>query len=374
MITIPAEHRAPDVERMDAAMKWLLRLRDENATHRDVTEWLNWYESDERNTQAFDAMQEFWQRTGQLGAGPDGVERIARIGHVDSVRETSRSRNEEQLNLRSIRRWVGRLHRPAGIGIAAGLMLVAGTALLANFFSARGPIDASLRTEIQPPMVRHTQLPDSSSVDLAVNSSVSVEYTATHRTLNLQSGEAFFSVAPNHARPFIVKAIGLRIRAVGTQFNVREADDRVVVTVAEGTVDVYPARSDEIGADRSAVSVSGALRLSAGNEVTWVVATGERIVRATDAERALAWRVGRLEFIDEPLAAVVADINRYSSRKLVIRDPATARLTYTGTVLIGSIDEWLRAMPDEFPIKVIASETLVTIGAAEQTAEDKSIH
>jgi ferric-dicitrate binding protein FerR (iron transport regulator) len=64
---------------------------------------------------------------------------------------------------------------------------------------------------------------------------------------------------------------------------------------------------------------------------------------------------------------VVADVNRYSSRKLIISDPAVARMTYTGTVLIGSIDEWLRAMPGEFPIKVIAADSSVSLVSSEQT-------
>jgi transmembrane sensor len=65
------------------------------------------------------------------------------------------------------------------------------------------------------------------------------------------------------------------------------------------------------------------------------------------------------------LSAVVSDVNRYSSRKLVIQDPALAHLTYTGTVLIGSVDEWLRAMPREFPVKVISNDSSIAIVASE---------
>jgi len=314
-------------------MQWLLRLRDDHATDKDVAEWLSWYESDERNTEAFDSMQEFWRQTGRLATGPDGARRIARLGQMQSRP-----------------RW------PAAVGIAAGLLLTVGAAL----FSVQRFRPQNVSHAVNPvALVRHTRLPDSSSVDLAANSSVAVEYTAAQRTLDLQRGEAFFSVSPNHARPFVVKASGLRVRAVGTKFNVRQADDRVIVTVAEGAVDVYAGDANEQRSDSPAAG--GALRLTAGNEVTWVVGTGKRVVRATDPERALAWRYGRLEYIDEPLSAVVADVNRYSSRKLIIDDPSVARLTYTGTVLIGSIDEWLRAMPEEFPIKVIAEDSSFAI-------------
>ncbi len=346
-----------DVERMDAAMQWLLRLRDDNATDKDVAQWLSWYESDERNTQAFDSMQEFWRQTGQLASGPDAAERIARLGSIDKLGSI------DPRPVQARRQWPGHWR---AVGIAASLLLLLGGA----FFSVqrlRVPTVSPPGAEVA--QVRHTQLPDNSSVDLGANSSVAVEYTPAQRTLDLQKGEAFFSVAPNHQRPFIVKASGLRVRAVGTKFNVREADDRVIVTVAEGTVDVYAADGNGQRSDGSAVAVlaaAGSLRLTAGNEVTWVVGTDKRVVRATDPERALAWRYGRLEYIDEPLSAVVADVNRYSSRKLIIGDPAIARMTYTGTVLIGSIDEWLRAMPGEFPIKVIATDSSVSLVPSEQ--------
>jgi transmembrane sensor len=354
----------PDVERMDTAMQWLLRLRDDDATDKDVAEWLNWYESDERNTQAFDSMQVFWQQTGQLELGPDATGRIAGLGSIDSVQANPSRQIARHWGLWSIRRVKTLVHWPAAVGIAVSLLLTMAVALLS--IQRLRPQNVSPAGSYVA-LVRHTQLPDSSSVDLAANSSVAVEYTAAQRTLDLQKGEAFFSVAPNHERPFIVKASGLRVRAVGTKFNVREADDRVVVTVAEGTVDVYVADANEQRSDLPATAATGSLRLTAGNEVTWVVGTGKRIVRATDPERALAWRYGRLEYIDEPLSAVIADVNRYSARKLIINDPALTRLTYTGTVLIGSVDEWLHALPGEFPIKVIPADSSFSIVASEPT-------
>ena len=356
MTTRPAQPAESHVERMDAATQWLLRLKDDKATDQDVAEWLAWYESDERNAQAFDAMQSFWGDVGQLASGSEGAERIARLGSIDSVDANRRPR--------SIPRVAALVRWPAAVGIAASLLLATGVAL---FLMQRSRIPNASPAGSDVAQVRHTRLPDNSSVDLAANSLVAVEYTAAQRTLDLQRGEAFFSVAPNHQRPFIVKASGLRVRAVGTKFNVREADDRVIVTVAEGAVDVYAADANDQRSDWPAAQAIGSLRLSAGNEVTWVVGSGKRVVRATDPERALAWRYGRLEYIDEPLSAVVADVNRYSSRRLVI-DPAVAQLTYTGTVLIGSIDEWLSAMPGEFPIKVIAGDSSFTIVPSEKAS------
>jgi transmembrane sensor len=105
----------------------------------------------------------------------------------------------------------------------------------------------------------------------------------------------------------------------------------------------------------------GSLRLNAGNQVVWDDRTGGRSVRATEPERAVAWRSGRLEYIDEPLANVVSDVNRYGSRQIRIEDAEAGRLAYTGTVFTGMLDEWLRALPSEFPVRIITDDSSVTI-------------
>jgi transmembrane sensor len=135
------------------------------------------------------------------------------------------------------------------------------------------------------------------------------------------------------------------------------------VTVTEGIVDVYgeTGTTGNGASTSSSAGGSGLLRLSAGNQVVWDEHTGERTVRATEPERAVAWRTGRLEYIDEPLAAVVSDVNRYGSRQIVIWEPGIGRLTYTGTVFTGMLNEWLQALPSEFPVRVITHGNSVTI-------------
>jgi transmembrane sensor len=53
------------------------------------------------------------------------------------------------------------------------------------------------------------------------------------------------------------------------------------------------------------------------------------------------------------LSAVAADLNRYSTRKIVINDPAIAELPFTGTVFSSRIDDALHALIDVFPLNLI---------------------
>jgi len=345
---------------MQEAVDWLLRLDGEDSTESVLAEWLGWYESDARNRQAFDEIRDFWLETGRLKEVPgfdarsmaeDGTKPLGTMAPTRSRRSTL-SRNWH--SRRPAQMW-----RRAGAALAAALLLVSigvvSLRLWQEHQASRSIISAAV------PSVRHARLPDGSAVDLAPDSILAIEFTPGERTIDLQRGEAFFSVAPNRSRPFVVKAQGLRVRAVGTEFNVRQSLARVTVTVSEGIVDIY---GDDAGGAVTASRVSGGaglLRLSAGNQVVWDERTGERIVRSTDPERAVAWRSGRLEYIDEPLAGVVADVNRYGSRQIVIQDRGIGQLIYTGTVFTAMLDEWLQALPSEFPVRVIEHGSSVRI-------------
>src|SRR5690606_34952861 len=81
-------------------------------------------------------------------------------------------------------------------------------------------------------------LPDGSTVRLGALTSISLNYTDEMRYLVLEGGEAFFEVARDQRRPFIVQTGAITVKAVGTAFNVRRAAERVSVTVSEGAVDV----------------------------------------------------------------------------------------------------------------------------------------
>jgi hypothetical protein len=97
-------------------------------------------------------------------------------------------------------------------------------------------------------------LQDGSHVTLNTASRVRVELTAGERRIDLDQGEAFFEVAKDKNRPFVVRAGDKRVIAVGTKFSVLREDSDVRVVVTEGTV-----RVETIGAPlHLAKSSSGA--------------------------------------------------------------------------------------------------------------------
>ena len=160
--------------------------------------------------------------------------------------------------------------------------------------------------------IRQTPLDDGSSVVLDTATRVTPRFSAAARDIRLDRGRALFRVAHDPARPFVVEAAGIRIRAVGTAFSVAQDDD-VEVLVTEGVVEVT-------GALRPA-------RLRAGERGRFRVgdAAATDLLSADAMARALDWRDGRLELQGQTLASAVAAINRYNRRPIVVADAALAR-------------------------------------------------
>lgn len=366
--TIPA-HDDP-VLLMDTAMQWLLRLRDESVTEVDIAHWLSWYEEDAAHRRAFDDAQHFWNSAGALAEGPDGMQRLKRLhagGQAASAPPVmampSASRGWRPSRLRG---WWSRHGRVAGLGTAAALMVAAVIAWQGRFDDGvlQAPQDAALA-----PDVRTMTLPDGSQVDLAARSSVELQYTRESRLLKLQAGEAYFSVQPDRQRPFVVDVGDLHVLAVGTAFNIRHSDNRVIVTVSHGIVDVYP--PDAAGTNAASTeSASRRIRVRAGSQVDWARGAAHPLVTSVDPARALAWRQGRLEFIDQPLSEVVIEVNRYAPRPVEIADEQAAALAYTGTVLTRATDEWLMALPANFPVRLINDNGRIVI-AHSPSARDR---
>jgi transmembrane sensor len=322
-----------DLARLSCAWDWVLRLRRESPSQDELNQWLIWYESDERNKQAFD------QARAIASQASEAVDR-RRALPLSSWQQEPEASARSGTHRRRV--WIG-------AAIAAGLGALAVQFGLPLQQPMQMPLSGSTISaeSAAEQKLKETFLPDGSRVELASKSAVQLQYDDKTRLLNMSDGVAYFTVAHNHERPFIVRAGDFYVRAIGTAFNVRHSGERVVVTVAEGTVDVYPV---ERQSEPSAPPPPNALRVKAGKEVVWADPSTKPDVTTVDPAHALAWREGRLEYLNEPLASAIADINRYSSRKIVIRDPAIGRLVFSGAVLTDSADVWVQSVPSLFPV------------------------
>lgn len=186
-------------------------------------------------------------------------------------------------------------------------------------------------------------LPDGSKVTLNTDSEIRIAVTRSERRVDLQQGEAFFEVAPDPARPFVVTAGDRRIIAVGTRFSVHRAADGVRVVVTEGRVRV----ERRGGGKQEPATQLFAGTIARSNDAGTLVQ--EKPLRQT--EEYLSWRSGFIVFRDTALAEASAEFNRYNTRKIVIEDPAVAQIRIGGSFRATNLDAFVRLLEGGFPIR-----------------------
>lgn len=181
-------------------------------------------------------------------------------------------------------------------------------------------------------------LPDGSLVQLNANARIEVDFSAATRSVKLLSGEAHFSVAKDPAKPFIVSVGPVKVRAVGTAFNVRYEPHAVEVLVTEGTVRVteapLPAPADPATGRAALLAPVRETDLSAGHRTLIALARPAELtvapVSTADIQRELAWREMRFELSNATLEEAVDLFNRKGGVRLEIGDPALRSLRISG--------------------------------------------
>ena len=307
----------------DQACQWIARLRSETAGEADYEAFAQWLAANPAHRAAMDAMLEMW---GDLGA----------VRYLPAAEPRSRSR----------RRWL-----VSGLAVAACVCL----ALVLSPRLSLGPDSLNYQTRVGEQL--SADLEDGSSVRLNTDTSLDIDFDHQRRRLTLHRGEAFFQVAHDPKRPFIVEAGSLEVRALGTAFSVHRKGDSSVVTVTEGVVRVTernapasrPPQTELLYRDQQLVGLRGGL--------------GEIIL--TDAESQLAWRDGKLVAEEMPLAVLVDELSRYHPNRIFIAEPQIAQRTVSGVFRLEDLDSILLALEHTAKVRSVTLDdgSIQLIGA-----------
>ncbi len=174
------------------------------------------------------------------------------------------------------------------------------------------------------------ELADGSRIELNTDAAVRLELTANERRVQLLRGEAWFDVAHDASRPFVVEGGRARVQVLGTRFGVSRQGERTRVQLAEGRVEA---------------SVEGAGKVS--------LAPGEAVeagpgylseVQRFDPAAAFAWRQRQLVFRQQPLGEVVAELNRYWPGHVLISDSVLERKAVSGVFEIDKPQAVMQAL------------------------------
>jgi transmembrane sensor len=245
----------------------------------------------------------------------------------------------------------------AGIAAAVAVAVLGGWSALGSGGYVPAPTfltggEQTFRTGVgQTATVR---LRDGSLVTLDTDTVLRAKETDDRRMLRLAKGQAFFKVAKDKTRPFTVAAGDKLVTATGTAFSVRLQQKAVEVTLVEGRVRVEDA-APAVQLARNAPRFSEATEMNPGSKL---VAAEDRnwTLDKVDPDKATSWLEGQLIFEDRPLAEAAAELNRYSAKKIIIRDPAIAGAKIVSVVKAGDVDGFVRVVTTAGFARVVSDD------------------
>ena len=304
------------------ASSWIARLRSDTASIADQTAFSKWLNSDESHERAFDSALNDWQITGALKFSQQAQLLL----------------NAQPQARPALAAWF--FNWPS-----AALASVALVAFL-SFGLVNQPPATDIDTLYYATAVgerKNINLPDGSTIELNTNSKIQIQYSDAERKLLLESGEAFFKVASNRARPFIVDVGEGTVTAVGTAFGINRDVSKVKVTVIEGIVSVKERQTQpQIKPESLLVKADEGLSLDMH---------GLSTVQTTNAHQALAWRNNLLVLENQPLTAALTELNRYLKEPIDSTDPSLAKLKVSGTFSLQTPESTLTALITTFDLQ-----------------------
>lgn len=320
--------------REDQAIAWFFRLQDCD----DEETWIahrDWLEANAANAAAYAAVERVWIETEALPA------------HVASSNEITAHQDEAGMSgtvvdLADRRAAVTRRRALVWIPTAVAAALVAMVAVpqIDGIFPSSGTV---YRTDARG--TREVVLADGSVMTLNRNTEATVRIEGNERSVVLASGQVAFDVRHDATRPFTIAAGGRQVRVLGTAFDVMTRDGAFGVSVSRGLVSVSQPKAP--GDD---------VKLPAGRALLRLPGQDRDQIVSVDPDNALAWKDGRLVYLDSDLGTVARDYERYIGKPVSVA-PDVARLRISGVVKARDENDLIRQLEELLPVRIVRTST-----------------
>lgn len=200
--------------------------------------------------------------------------------------------------------------------------------------------------------IRRVPMADGSVAAINTNSELEISMRPRLRAVRLERGEAWFAVAKDPERPFVVESGPVRVRAVGTAFSVRKHEAGSDILVTEGVVEVW-------------TDGQAPRRVTAGQRIFADNGAGVQAAPKADDNlaRQLAWRDGQIVLDGQTLAEAAAEFNRYNDRKIEVADPRLAQERFVGWFRTNDPEGFAEAAATTFKGQVLTSGEAIVLQA-----------
>ena len=336
---------------LEEAAQWHARITDDAASE-DV--WLSftlWLEQGSQHQAAYDQVEMLAEQIDELASSIKASLLKANdqtSGSNKAVGKTDGNIIQAGWRWQTKRAW-------GGLAAAAAVVMVV--------FSNIGMIEApKASTEEYFTAIgeqRLVKLADGSTIHLNTNSKLFVTLSQDTRRTRLEYGEAVFSVSKDKTRPFFVELGDQQVRVVGTKFNIFRNLGSVIVTVAEGIVDVSSSMDNTNSPNKPA-----AVRLWAGKQLVHTIGSTNDQINSVEAEVFLTWEDGILEFEDSPLPYIFKKLERYFNAPIVLNGDFS-NITFSGLLNVRNRSGILALLEDTLPIQITQTPEVITVSPAD---------
>lgn len=253
----------------------------------------------------------------------------------------------KQLRRRRIRRWV-----MYGAAILIPLVLFVG--LFMQVDSRVNLLSEVEYDEVYVPNGERMQVlfQDGSKVHLNSGSRIRYpkQFGLSERRVQLE-GEAWFEVAKNRNRPFVVDLSCLDVRVLGTTFDVKAypGEEAILVALESGSVELKSKTLKN-------------LLLKPGEKAFYNRASGRcEVARSRNVAAYSAWRRNVLVFKDAPLSEVMATLSRTYNIAFTVADSTALQYTYTLTTDSAGLPAVLKDLEKITPVRFIEQQGQIEV-------------
>ena len=166
-------------------------------------------------------------------------------------------------------------------------------------------------------------LPDSSIVWLNSGTTLSYNYSAEDTRSIILNGEGFFQVTRNVNKPFVVQCGDIKVKVLGTKFDVSAYpdNDKISVVLESGSV--------LLNHNQCTLNY----KLKPGEQADYDKKAKEINIHSADVEKDTSWKDGKLIFRNDPMKLVIKQLERWYNIQVEVKDPEVYNSIFTGTVI-----------------------------------------
>lgn len=326
---------------VEQAIEWHMRMQENDLSLDDHAQFESWLTINSEHTQAYQRIKTLWQKFDDVE--PDVIKPI--LNNTPDFLNAPDFLNMKKPRKKSLKKAATALSI-----LLVGLMV----------YQQQKPQQlwvANYQTKIGEQ--RTITLPDNSTLILDTQTVVELDFTNKQRHIVLKQGELFIQVAKDRNRPLIVSTQNATARALGTQFMVQVSTDKsqsqtltkfqpqTKVAVTESQVEACTSRQ------WYQLKPSQCVTLSAGDAINISQQTIAPKQQA-DVAQITGWVTGKLAFDNQPLSAVIAELQRYSKLELQISatESALNNMRVSGVFPAQDTARSLELLASRLPIQI----------------------